>query len=171
MNWKTALNAAVVGAALLVAACGGSGTSTSTSANGRYPSVTSSPAGAPEPPAASTVALRNSQLGQILVDGNGKTLYLFEADKPNTSNCYGDCATVWPPLIASGMPVAGAGVNQSLLTTTKRKDGSVEVVYNGHPLYYFVTDKQAGDTTGQGISSFGADWYVLSAAGTKVDKS
>jgi predicted lipoprotein with Yx(FWY)xxD motif len=60
-------------------------------------------------------------------------------------------------------------VNQSLLATTTRKDGSMEVVYNGHPLYYFVSDKQAGDTTGQGLSSFGADWYVVSAAGTKID--
>ena len=65
--------------------------------------------------------------------------------------------------------MAGPGVNQSLLTTTARKDGSMEVVYNGHPLYYFISDKQAGDTTGQGLSSFGADWYVLSAVGGKID--
>jgi len=116
-----------------------------------------------------TVSLRNSALGQILVDGSGRTLYLFEADRSSTSTCYGDCASVWPPLIASGTPIAGAGVNQSLLSTATRKDGQLEVVYNGHPLYYFVTDKQAGDATGQGISSFGADWYVLSAAGSKVD--
>jgi predicted lipoprotein with Yx(FWY)xxD motif len=107
-------------------------------------------------------------LGQILVDSNGRTLYLFEADK-STSSCYDACAAVWPPLAATGPLVAGPGVNQSLLATTTRKDGSMEVVYNGHPLYYFVSDKQAGDTTGQGLSSFGADWYVLSAAGTKID--
>ena len=175
MNWKSALNAAVVGAAFLIAACGGGsgasayGTSTSPSSDGRNPGVTSPPSGTPEPPASATVALRSSPLGQILVDGNGKTLYLFEADRPSMSNCNSDCATVWPPLLATGVPVAGSGVNQSLLTTTMRKDGSAEVVYNGHPLYYFVSDKQAGDTTGQGISSFGADWYVLSSAGNKVD--
>jgi predicted lipoprotein with Yx(FWY)xxD motif len=109
-------------------------------------------------------------LGQILVDANGKTLYLYEADKGATSACYDQCASVWPPLTATGALTAGQGVNQSLLSTTSRKDGSMEVVYNGHPLYYFVSDKQAGDTTGQALKSFGADWYVLSAAGTKIDK-
>jgi len=175
MNWKLALNGAIAGAALLVAACGsyGSsayGTSASPSSNGRYPGATSSPPGTPEPPAALTVSLRKSPLGQILVDGSGRTLYLFEADKANISNCYADCASVWPPLIASSTPTGGAGINQSLLTTTTRKDGSLEVVYNGHPLYYFVSDKQAGDTTGQALSSFGADWYVISATGSKVDE-
>jgi len=176
MNWKLALNGAIAGAALLVAACGSYGTSaygssTSPSSNGRYPGVTSPPAGTPEPPATATIALRNSALGPILVDRSGRTLYLFEADETGMSTCYGDCASVWPPLIASGgTPVAGAGINQALLTTTTRKDGSLEVVYDGHPLYYFVSDKQAGDITGQGLSSFGAEWYVLSAAGSKIDK-
>jgi predicted lipoprotein with Yx(FWY)xxD motif len=73
-------------------------------------------------------------------------------------------------LTATGAPVAGPGVNQALLAVTARKDGSMEVVYNGHPLYYFISDKNAGDTTGQALSSFGADWYVLSAAGTKIGK-
>jgi predicted lipoprotein with Yx(FWY)xxD motif len=115
------------------------------------------------------VALRNSPLGQILVDGSGRTLYLFEADKRSVSSCYGDCASVWPPLVAKGTLDGGAGINRSLLSTTTRNDGSLEVTYNGHPLYYFVSDKQAGDTTGEAISSFGAEWYVLSAAGSKVD--
>jgi len=176
VNWKIGLNVAFAGAALLVAACGGYGTSayggsTSPSNNGRYPGVAGSPPGAPAPPVASaTVDLRSTALGQILVDSNGRSLYLFEADKAGMSSCYGDCASVWPPLLTSGAPIAGAGLNQSLLGTTTRKDGSVEVVYNGHPLYYFVSDKQAGDTTGQAITSFGADWYVLSAAGSQVGK-
>jgi predicted lipoprotein with Yx(FWY)xxD motif len=117
----------------------------------------------------STVAIKTTPLGQILVDGNGRTLYLFEADKGTTSSCYDACAGVWPPLTTTAAPAAASGVNQSLLATTTRKDGSMEVVYNGHPLYYFASDKQSGDTTGQGLSSFGADWYVLSAAGTKID--
>ena len=177
MNWKIGLNVAFAGAALLIAACGGYGSSsygssTSPSTNGSYPGVARSPSGAPAPPVTSaTVELRSTALGQILVDGRGRSLYLFEADKAGMSSCYGDCASVWPPLLTSGAPVAGSGLNQSLLGTTTRKDGSVEVAYNGHPLYYFVSDKQAGDTTGQAITSFGADWYVLSAAGSKVDKS
>ena len=174
MNWKLALNGAVAGAALLVAACGSYstsayGSSTSPSSNGRNPGVASPSPGTPEPPAKTTVALRSTPLGQILVDGNGRTLYLFAADRGNVSTCYGDCATVWPPLIANGTVDGAAGINQSLLSTITRNDGSVEVTYNGHPLYYFVSDKQAGDTTGQAISSFGAEWYVLSAAGSKVD--
>src|SRR5690349_1351460 len=176
MNWKLALNGTVAGAALLVAACGGYGssaygTSTSPSSSGWYPGVTSPPAGTPEPPAATTIALRNSAFGPILVDGSGRTLYLFEADRTDTSTCNGDCASVWPPLIAHGTPQAAAGINQSLVTTITRKDGSMEVAYNGHPLYYFVSDRQAGDVTGEAISSFGAEWYVVSAAGTGIDKS
>jgi predicted lipoprotein with Yx(FWY)xxD motif len=175
MKWKLALNGAIAGAALLVTACGsygssGYGASTSPSSNGQYPGVTSPSAGTPEPPATTTIALRNSPFGQILVDGSGRTLYLFEADRNEMSTCNGNCAAVWPPLIAHGTPVAGAGINQSLLTTAPRSDGSLEVVYNGHPLYYFVSDKQAGDVTGEAISSFGAEWYVLSASGSKIDK-
>jgi len=174
MNWKLALNGAIVSAALLVAACGSYGTSaygvsTPPSSNGRYPGVTSPPAGTPEPPTTATIALRKSAFGPILVDGRGRTLYEFEADGKDISTCNGDCASVWPPLIAHGTPLAAAGINQSLLTTTTRNDGSLEVVYNGHPLYYFVSDKQAGDITGEAISSFGGEWYVLSAAGSKVD--
>lgn len=165
MNWKLALNGSIAGAALLVAACGGYGSSGSYGST--YGPTSSSAA---NPGGAATVGLRSTPLGQILVDGNGRTLYLFAADKSAMSTCYGDCASVWPPLRTGGSPVAGSGINQSLLSTTTRNDGSSEVVYNGHPLYYFVSDRQAGDTTGQAISSFGANWYVLSAAGTKVDK-
>ena len=165
MNWKFVLNGSIAGAALLVAACGSYGSGGGYgSAYGSSSSPAANPAGAP------TVSLRSTRLGQILVDGNGRTLYLYEADKSAMSTCYGDCASVWPPLLTGGSPVAGPGINQALLGTTTRTDGSVEVVYNGHPLYYFVSDKQAGDTTGQGISSFGADWYVISPAGGKVDK-
>jgi predicted lipoprotein with Yx(FWY)xxD motif len=162
VNWRLGLNVAIAGAALLIAACGGYGTS----------AYGSSPTSAPVAPAGSaTVGLRSTALGEILVDSKGRTLYLFEADRGGMSSCYGDCASVWPPLLVSDAPVAGSGLNRGLLGTTTRKDGSVEVVYNGHPLYYFVSDRVAGDTTGQAITSFGADWYVLSAAGSKVDKA
>jgi predicted lipoprotein with Yx(FWY)xxD motif len=170
MYRSMAFVAASVGAAFLTAACGGVGTSAygSSTPPGRYPGAATPSAGASGP---STIGTRNTPLGQILVDGNGRTLYLFEADKGTTSSCYDSCAGVWPAVTTSGTPMAGPGVTQSLLATTNRNDGSTEVVYNGHPLYYFVSDKQGGDTTGQGLSSFGADWYVLSAAGTKVDAS
>jgi predicted lipoprotein with Yx(FWY)xxD motif len=170
MTRKLAIIGALAGAAFAAAACGGGsslyGTSASASPGGSTGAASPSP-GSPAPSA--TVGIRNTPLGQILVDANGKTLYLYEADKGATSACYDQCASVWPPLTAAGALTAGQGVNQSLLSTTARKDGSMEVVYNGHPLYYFVSDRQAGDTTGQALKSFGADWYVLSAAGTKID--
>jgi predicted lipoprotein with Yx(FWY)xxD motif len=165
-----ALITASIGAALLAASCGGPAYgSTSASSGGGYPGAAGTPPGSSGPSA--TIAVRSTALGQILVDGSGRTLYLFAGDQGTASSCYNACAGVWPPATATGAPVAGAGVHQSLLATTARKDGSMELVYNGHPLYYFISDKQPGDTTGQALSSFGADWYVLSPAGTQINKS
>ena len=104
-----------------------------------------------------------------LVDEDGKTLYLWEADKSGTSTCTGPCAAAWPPVTTSGAPQAGSGVNQSLLGTVKRDDGTEQVTYNGHPLYYFVGDTAAGMAKGQGSKAFGAGWYVLNAKGSKID--
>lgn len=115
-----------------------------------------------------TVSVAKSPLGRILVDGKGITLYDFAKDKGGKSTCYGACAALWPPLIAKGRPVAGTGVRASLLGTTKRSDGKLEVTYNGHPLYYFVTDRKPGQTTGQGVNQFGAPWWVISPAGKEI---
>jgi predicted lipoprotein with Yx(FWY)xxD motif len=114
------------------------------------------------------VDVGKSHLGRILVDSKGITLYDFPPDKGTTSVCYGACAALWPPLITSSKPLAGPGVRASLLGTTKRKDGKLEVTYNGHPLYYFVTDRKPGDTTGQGVNQFGGPWWVLSTAGKEI---
>jgi predicted lipoprotein with Yx(FWY)xxD motif len=119
---------------------------------------------------AAKVVVAKSSLGRILVDGKGITLYDFVADKGTTSTCYGACAALWPPLVTGGKPVAGPGVRASLLGTTKRKDGKLEVTYNGHPLYYFVTDRKAGQTTGQGVDQFGAPWWVISPAGKEIHR-
>src|SRR5260370_41531541 len=116
------------------------------------------------------VAIAKSQLGRILVDSKGITLYDFVKDKGTTSACYGACAALWPPLITKGRPVAGSGVRASLLGTTKRKDGKLEVTYGGHPLYYFVTDKKPGQTTGQGVNQFGGPWGALSPAGKEIHR-
>jgi predicted lipoprotein with Yx(FWY)xxD motif len=116
------------------------------------------------------VSIANSPLGRILVDSKGITLYDFVQDKSTKSTCYGACAALWPPLITKGKPIAGHGVRASLLGTTKRKDGKLEVTYNGHPLYYFVTDRKPGQTTGQGVNQFGAPWWVLSAAGKEIHR-
>jgi predicted lipoprotein with Yx(FWY)xxD motif len=140
-----------------VAACGGSTAQT-----------TASPSTAAAAPTATIAVTANPKLGPILVDGNGRTLYLFEADKGKASTCYGACATYWPPLLTGGTPQAGSGVNASLLGTSKRSDGTTEVTYAGHPLYYVVTDHSSGDTTGQAVVNFGAAWYVLGPEGNKV---
>jgi predicted lipoprotein with Yx(FWY)xxD motif len=118
--------------------------------------------------AGTAVDLGQSPLGRILVDSKGITLYDFPPDRGTTSVCYGACAALWPPLISKGKPVAGPGVRASLLGTTKRKDGKLEVTYNGHPLYYFVSDRKPGQTTGQGLNQFGGPWWVLSAAGKEI---
>jgi predicted lipoprotein with Yx(FWY)xxD motif len=143
-------------AVLAVAACGGS---------------TSTGSSSPSAPAAATATVSvamNAKFGQILVDGNGRTLYLFEADKGSSSSCYGDCATYWPPLLTGGAPVPGTGVNAPMLGTTKRTDGTTEVTYGGHPLYYVVTDHNPGDATGQAVNNFGAAWYVVGTDGKKI---
>jgi predicted lipoprotein with Yx(FWY)xxD motif len=115
-----------------------------------------------------TVSVANSALGKIIVDSRGHTLYLFKKDAGSKSACSGACATAWPPLRASGDPTAGGGANASLLGTTPRSDGQPQVTYNGHPLYGFQGDSQAGDTNGQGITAFGAAWYVLSPTGNEI---
>jgi predicted lipoprotein with Yx(FWY)xxD motif len=117
-----------------------------------------------------TVAIAKSRLGRILVDSKGITLYDFVVDKHGTSACYGACAALWPPLLTKGKPHAGPGVRASLLGTTKRKDGKLEVTYNHHPLYYFVTDRKRGQTTGQGVNQFGGPWWVLSPAGKEIHR-
>jgi predicted lipoprotein with Yx(FWY)xxD motif len=115
----------------------------------------------------SSISLRTTKVGKVLVAANGRTLYLFTADKGKKSACYGQCASYWPPLIAQ-KPTAGAGLRSSLLGTTKRRGGKLQVTYGGHPLYFFAEDKKAGDLNGQGFVHFGGAWWVVSAAGTKV---
>ena len=120
---------------------------------------------------AATISLKKvGDLGKVLVNGHGQTLYLFEKDKHGKSACYGQCATFWPPAFTTGKPKAGAGVKSSLLGTTKRKDGKLQVTYNGRPLYAFKGDSKAGQAKGEGSKAFGAEWYVVNAKGKKVDK-
>ena len=141
---------ALLAVVVAIAGCGGS----SSNANAN----TSGP----------TVNVRSTSLGKILVDSKGRTLYLFEKDTGPKSTCSGACASAWPPFRTSGKPKAGSGVTTSLLGTTARSDGNDEVTYNGHPLYYYAGDQKPGDTNGQNLDQFGAEWYVLSPAGTKV---
>jgi predicted lipoprotein with Yx(FWY)xxD motif len=147
--------AASVLAALAVAGCGGNDDTTAT------------PTTATGAPATLGVA-DEGDLGKILVDSRGRTLYLFRKDSGTTSACTGACAVNWPPLRASGKPTEGSGADASLVGTTRRTDGKPQVTYNGHPLYLFQGDAQAGDTNGEGVNAFGGAWYALSAAGNQV---
>ena len=105
------------------------------------------------------------KVGPVLVDPKGFTVYDFHKDKGTTSSCYGACAKVWPPVTTEGAPTAGEGAMSAKLGTTKRKDGTVQVTYAGHPLYTYVADKKPGEANGNDFSSFGAQWYALHANG------
>ena len=117
---------------------------------------------------AAALKTRHGKLGTFLVDAKGHTLYLFRKDTTKKSRCSGDCATAWPPLLTTGKPTASGTAKKSLLGTTKRSDGTTQVTYNGHPVYYFSNDKKAGDAKGQAVNAFGAKWYVVSSAGNKI---
>jgi predicted lipoprotein with Yx(FWY)xxD motif len=100
-------------------------------------------------------------LGKVIVNVEGLTMYDFHKDKGTTSSCYGACAEAWPPLLTKGMPTASGGAESALLGVTKRKDGTEQVTYNGHPLYGFVEDQKPGETNGNDVDAFGAQWYAL----------
>jgi len=119
---------------------------------------------------AATVRVAKTNLGKVLVNSKGRTLYMFAADQGTTSACNDACATNWPPL-ENATPKAGKGVKASLVSTSTRADGKTQVVYNGHPLYTFQVDKKAGQTNGQGVNAFGGLWHVLSPAGVEITKA
>jgi predicted lipoprotein with Yx(FWY)xxD motif len=144
--------------ALVVAGCGGGGSGASSSTTQQKSGSTSSALG-----------LAALKPGKALVDDQGRTLYLFEADKSDASTCSGACASIWPPVTTTGTAVAGPGIAAAKLGTTKRSDGKLQVTYNGHPLYRYAADAKPGDVNGQGLNQFGAKWYVLNGAGSKID--
>jgi predicted lipoprotein with Yx(FWY)xxD motif len=119
--------------------------------------------------AAPTISLRSTAYGKILVNSKGYTLYLWAKDKKNKSNCSGACLDVWPFVLVHGKPTAGAGVNQKLLGTIKEKGGN-DVTYNGWPLYTFASDTKPGVISGEGNTSFGGPWWVVSPTGTAITK-
>jgi predicted lipoprotein with Yx(FWY)xxD motif len=118
--------------------------------------------------ARASVTVHDSRYGRILTDGGGRTLYLFTRERSARSRCYGACAAAWPPLIAHGPLVAGRGTRRGLLATTRRRDGSRQVTYRGHPLYYYVGERRAGEILCQDVIEFGGTWLVVSPAGKAV---
>lgn len=117
-----------------------------------------------------TVTTARTGLGRIIVDGRGRSLYLFEKDTRGRSACSGVCASYWPPLLTSSKPIAIKGAKPSLLGSIRRADGKRQVTYAGHPLYFFSGDTKRGQTNGEGLKDFGAGWYVLTSSGKKIDR-
>jgi predicted lipoprotein with Yx(FWY)xxD motif len=158
----TLLASAAVVPALILSACGDddSNNSSNTTTSSKSQSGQSD-----------TVDVANTGLGNILVDSQVRTLYLFLKDSGTTSECSGECANDWPPVTTKGTPTTGNGADASMVGTTMRSDGTTQVTYNGHPVYRFEGDKKAGDTNGEGLVAFGAAWYALSPAGDQVSGS
>jgi predicted lipoprotein with Yx(FWY)xxD motif len=147
------LFAALPLAVLTLAACGGGAShALPTTSDGRPASV----------------GVASTGLGDVLVDRQGRTLYLFARDSGTTSACTGACEVNWPPLRVRGTPLVGSGAELSHVGRTARPGGVSQLTYNGHPLYRFVNDKKPGDTNGEGISAFGGSWFAVSPAGAKV---
>ena len=158
--------ALLVLAGLAVLAVGG----TAVAATGTDPgpggvATTTSPSGA------ATVTVRKGTAGSYLADGQGRSLYLFAPDTAGQSTCVGACAQIWPPLTTTGKPQAGPGVTASMLGTTARSDGTTQVTYNKHPLYYFASDTAPGDTNGQGLNNLGGLWWLVNPAGSPIMSS
>jgi predicted lipoprotein with Yx(FWY)xxD motif len=181
-----------VAAALVIAGCGGDngggygsnsgggGVYGSPSATGETDSSESStssgysyapPTAAPNAEKGTTfVSLGNAgDLGLVLVDSKGYTLYDFHKDKGAKSSCYGACAEGWPPLLSDGEPQPSNGAMASMLGTTERTDGTTQVTYAGHPLYTFAGDEKPGEANGNDISAFGAEWYALKGNGEEAE--
>ncbi len=114
-------------------------------------------------------AAKVGDLGTILVDSQGLTLYDFHKDKGSKSACYGACAAAWPPLLTEGDPQAQGPAERSMLGTTKRKDGTIQVTYNGWPLYTYAGDQRPGEANGNDIDQFGAEWYALMPNGQEPE--
>jgi predicted lipoprotein with Yx(FWY)xxD motif len=149
--------AAIPLTALAVAGCGGGGNATAAQAPAKAASGK-----------ATTINVATTGLGNVLVDSQGRTIYLFKKDNGTKSACSGECAIDWPPVRAKGVPTVGDGANASMAATIKRSDGAPQVTYNGHPLYLYEGDQQPGDTNGQGVTAFGAAWYALTPGGNQA---
>lgn len=175
-----------VAALALLAGCGSASKTTSSTSAAATSSTAASSGASPYSHASSTttaaasttagggmlITSKHDKLGTVLAAGPKKlTVYLFEGDKGSASSCSGACAGAWPPVTTSGAPQSSTSAVAGDLGTITRSDGTKQVTYKGHPLYYFVKDKDAGDAYGQGVKAFGASWYVLAPSGSKIDPS
>jgi predicted lipoprotein with Yx(FWY)xxD motif len=177
---KTLTLGAAAAVLALLTGCGSSSSSSGTSSSASTTpetttaapssSATTSSSSASAEGEGTVVSTAKGDLGTYLVAGpKHATVYLFEADKAGKSACSGSCAHGWPPVTTSGKPQASGQAEAADLGTTERSDGTMQVTYKGHPLYYFVEDKSPGEAKGEGSDAFGAEWYVMNAKGSKID--
>lgn len=168
-----------VSAALALSGCGNDNGSSGGTGTTTTMTPTATTAAPPPPPTTTaqapvtrpeTIGTASGSLGTFLVDRQGRTLYLWEADTNDTSTCSGSCAVSWPPLLTKGNPTATGGAKSNLLGTTTRAGGATQVTYDGHPLYRFIGDTADGDTNGQGSNGFGALWWVVAPSGKAITK-
>ena len=167
------LAAPAAGVALLAAACGSAnvtgpaygGVGSGSGSGGGNPYH-----GAPAPAGAALINIGMSDLGSLLTDGKGRTVYLFTRDAGTTSSCSSGCLSVWPPVTSSTPVHAGTGVSTSLLGSTPGAGGQMQITYSGHPLYYYVGDINAGDTNGEQLNQFGGLWFAVSPSGMQVSR-
>jgi predicted lipoprotein with Yx(FWY)xxD motif len=185
-GYLAALILAVLGA-LVIAGCGGGSDTTgesasaegaeNTSGGGLYGAAYGGGAASEEESGNSseggTTALvstgKAGDLGQVIVDSEGMTLYYFHKDMGTKSACYGACESVWPPLATSGAPDVKGGAQASLLGTTERKDGTMQVTYANHPVYTYIEDSKPGEASGNDITEFGGEWYALQPNGEEPE--
>ncbi len=157
--------------ALIAAGCGEDETSDTNAANTQSATVAEdgAPANAGTRPKAkgAIVKVVDSDYGRVIADHKGEAFYLFDRESTGESECYGDCATAWPPLLTKGAPRAGDGAKQKLLGTTRRRTGKLQVTYAGHPLYYYKDDTP-GNILCQNVDEFGGLWLVVKPNGKPV---
>ena len=166
MRLQLALPAVGLMGLIALAGCGSSSTTSSTT------EATSGSTPASGGGGATIDVADNPKLGEVLVDSQGKTVYMFEKDdEADESYCNGSCAKVWPPVTTMGQPTAGSGISSSKLTSFKRDDGSTQVAFAGHPLYTYVKDEDTEDAYGNGLDQFGAEWYALHPTGQTAEDS
>jgi predicted lipoprotein with Yx(FWY)xxD motif len=161
--------AAVAGVVLSVAACGSSSTKSTTASASTGTASTGTPSSSGG--SALTIGSARGSAGTYLVGASGRALYMWVADKGGKSVCSGACAQTWPPVTSTGTPAVSGGVSASDIGTSTRSDGSKQVTYKGHPLYYFAGDPSSGSTHGQGSTSFGAKWWLVAPSGAVITSS
>jgi predicted lipoprotein with Yx(FWY)xxD motif len=159
-----------VGAALLVAACSSAASSTGAAASGP-PAGASSSSSSASAAGGTVIETASSSAGTFLTNGSGRAVYLWVKDTGDTSNCSGACAGAWPPVTTTGSATASGGAKASDLGTITRSDGTKQVTYDGHPLYYFSGDSGPGTASGQGSDGFGATWWLVAPTGSDVTAS